>query len=61
MSDKKKTPEYPEWMEIALAYDEAAEHLEMAAAQPIDEAEKKAYLIVAKRIRAAGDRVRPKK
>ncbi len=49
----------PDWKEIALAYDEAAEHLEMAAREPIPEEEKVAYLIVAKRIRAAANRVKP--
>lgn len=51
----------PDWQEIALAYDEAAEHLEMAAAESLDEKEKAAFKLVAKRIRAAGDRVKPPK
>lgn len=51
----------PDWTEIAAAYDEAAEHLEMAAAEPIDRDEAEAFRIVAKRIRAAGARVRPAK
>jgi hypothetical protein len=49
----------PTWHEIVAAYEEAAEHLERAAMEPIDEGDKAAFRLVAKRIRAAGDRVKP--
>lgn len=49
----------PDWREIALAYEEAAEHLDRCAAESDDQADKTAQKIVASRIRAAGNRVRP--
>jgi hypothetical protein len=49
----------PDWLEVAAAYDEAAEHLELCASESRDAEEKAALKLVAGRIRAAGNRVRP--
>lgn len=49
----------PHWTEVAHAYEEAAEHLEMVAAESPDEQERAAFKLVAARIRSAGNRVRP--
>lgn len=49
----------PDWHDICAAYEEAAEHLEICAGQAESESEKNAHRIVASRIRAAGNRVRP--
>lgn len=47
----------PDWHDICAAYEEAAEHLDICAGQA--ESERNAHRIVATRIRAAGNRVRP--
>lgn len=41
------------------AYEEAAEHLEMCAAEECNPAQKYAYMMVASRIRSASNRVQP--
>jgi hypothetical protein len=42
------------WLDVALAYEEAAEHLERCATQSEDSDERAAMRIVAKRIRISG-------
>ena len=49
----------PNWMDIALAYEDAAEHLERCAAQSEDSDERAALRLVAKRIRISGLKVKP--
>ncbi len=49
----------PDWHDIAAAYEEAAEHLEICAGQSETESERNAQRLVASRIRASGKRVRP--
>lgn len=57
-----KTKANPKWTDIVAAYEEAAEHLEICAGQMQTEEEKDdraAHFLVAARIRAAGNRIKP--
>ena len=49
----------PDWLELGTAYDEAVAHLINCAAECEDDTERRAYEIVARRIQAAGNRLRP--